>query len=160
MNQWRDDWRRHWRQHWGQYPHAWGGSWIAGSFLSLLLTIVSLVGLCAVLSLILTGSIFTFGLPAGMPLWVGIVLLFLIFHIIKWPLRVARHAAYYHGAVGPGYHYGAGSFLCGLFWWIAVFFFVMWIANHHSVRAHEVLDQVRHDAHVAVDQLRDWWNRP
>ena len=160
MGQWRDDWRQHWRQHWGQYPQGFGGSWIAGSFLSLLLTIVTLVGLCAVLSLILTGSVFTFGLPAGMPLWLGIVLLFLILHIIKWPLRVARHAAYYHGAIGPGYHYGAGSFLFGLLWWFAFLFFVMWVSNHHSVRAHEVLEQVRHQTHSAVDSLRDWWDRP
>jgi hypothetical protein len=34
------------------------------------------------------------------------------------------------------------------------------LANHHSVKAHEALEQVRHGAHEAVDSVRDWWNRP
>jgi phage shock protein PspC (stress-responsive transcriptional regulator) len=151
-------WSQDWRQHWGYSPHP-QGSWIAGSFISLLITIVSLVGLCAVLSLILTGSVFSFSLPAGMPLWAGIVLLFLIIHILKWPLRAARHSIYYNGAYGPGYR-GPGSFFCGTFWTIAIVLTIVWLANHHSPRTHEVLEQVRHESHQFVDSVRDWWNKP
>jgi phage shock protein PspC (stress-responsive transcriptional regulator) len=151
-------WRQNWRQHWGQHPQA-HDSWIAGSFLSLLITIVSLVGLCAVLSLIFTGSVFSFALPAGMPLWVGIILLFIIFHIIKWPLRAARYSVYYHGTGGPGY-WGACHFFTSTLVWLVALVALLVLANHHSVRVHEVLEQVRHQTHSAVDSLRDWWDRP
>jgi len=147
-------WRHDWGQRFGQpHPHD---SWIAGSFLSLLITIISIIGLCAVVSLVLTGSIFKYSLPAGVPLWMGIVFLFLLFHIIKWPLRVARHSVYYGG---PGY-WGAGSFFMGTFWWLAVLIFALWFASHHSPRAHEVLEQVRRESHQFVDSVREWWDKP
>jgi phage shock protein PspC (stress-responsive transcriptional regulator) len=151
-------WTRDWRQHWGPHPYA-HDSWIAGSFLSLLITIVTLLGLCAVVSLILTGSIFTYTLPAGMPLWMGIIFLFLIFHILKWPLQAARHSVLYHGSDGPGY-WGFPSFVAGIFWWLAILFTFMWVADHPTSKAHEVLEQVRHEAHRFVDSLRQWWDKP
>jgi phage shock protein PspC (stress-responsive transcriptional regulator) len=151
-------WRQDWRQHWGHPPYA-PGSWAAGSLLTLLITIVSVLGFCAVISLILTGSIFSFGLPAGMPLWMGIVLLCLIFHVIKWPLKAARHSVYYHGADGPAY-WGPHSFFCGTFWWLAIVLTIVWLANHHSSRTHEILEQFRHETHQFVDSVRDWWNKP
>jgi phage shock protein PspC (stress-responsive transcriptional regulator) len=154
MHQWGHDWR----QHWGHPPYP-PGSWVAGSFLGLLITIVSLVGFCAVMSLILTGSIFTYTLPAGVPLWMGIVLLFLIFHIIKWPLRAARYSVYHNGAGGP-WHWCPGSFFVGTFWWVAILVTAMWFARHHSPRAHEVLDQLRHEVHRLVDSVRAWWDSP
>jgi phage shock protein PspC (stress-responsive transcriptional regulator) len=152
-------WAQDWRQNWGKHPHPRHDSWIAGSFLGLLITIVCIVGTCAILSLIITGSVFGIALPAGMPLWVGIVLLFLIFHIIKWPLKAARYSVYYHGGGGPRY-WGGGGFCLGTVWWIAIIVTLVWFSNHHSVRAHEMLDQARHGTHQAVDSLRDWWNAP
>jgi phage shock protein PspC (stress-responsive transcriptional regulator) len=151
-------WRQNWRQHWGQHPHA-HDSWIAGSFLSLLITIVSLAGLCAILSLILTGSIFSFALPAGMPMWMGIILLFIIFQVIKWPLRAARYSVYYHGGDGPGY-WGACHFFTSTLVWLVALMALLVLANHHSVKAHELLEQVRHQTHSAVDSVREWWDRP
>ena len=151
-------WGQDWRKHWGGHPHWHGDSWIAGSFMTLLITIISIIGLCAVLSLIFTGSVFSFSLPAGMPLWVGIILLFLIFHIIKWPLKAARHSIYYHGE-GPGY-WAHGPFCGGTIFWIVAIVAIVWVANHHSVRAHEALDQLRHQAHSTVDSIRDWWDKP
>ena len=151
-------WSQGWRQHWGLQPHS-HDTWIAGSFLTLLITIVSVVGLCALLSLLLTGSIFTFSLPAGMPLWMAIILLLLIFQILKWPLKAARYSVYYHGTGGPGYC-GHGGFFFGTLWWVAILLIVIWVANHHSVRAHEVLDQLRHESHQFVDSVRDWWDKP
>lgn len=151
-------WSHDWRQHWGHPPYS-GDSWIAASFIGLLISIISIIGFCAVISLILTGSIFTFTLPAGIPLWMGIILLFLVLHVIKWPLRAARHSIYYHGAPGPVYG-GACGFFWGAFWWIAIVVSVLWFTNHHSVRAHEVLEQVRRDSHQFVDAVRDWWDKP
>jgi phage shock protein PspC (stress-responsive transcriptional regulator) len=154
-----NEWRQNWRQHWGQHPHAEPDSWIAGSFLSLLITVVSLVGLFAILSLVFTGSVFSFAPPSGMPLWMGILFLFLIFQIIKWPLKAARHSVYYHGGYGPGYCWH-GPFFGGTFVWLVALVALLWLANHHSPKAHELLEQARHQTHSAVDSLRDWWDRP
>ena len=154
-------WGQSWRQHWGHPNYEHHESWVAGSFVSLLLTIVSIVGFCAVMSLILTGSVFGFYLPYGIPLWMGIVLLFVIFHIIKWPLRVARHSIYYHshGDVGPRC-WGPRRFFGGVFWPIVIVLSIVWLSNRHSGRTHEVMEQARHQTHAMVDSLRDWWNRP
>jgi phage shock protein PspC (stress-responsive transcriptional regulator) len=154
---------RKWRWDWG---HQWGPSpanhehWFAASFLSLLITIVSLIGLCAVASLVLTGSVFTLGLPVGMPLWVGVVFLILIFHILKWPLKAARRATYYHYGVPYGPGRGIFSFAWCSVGWIVFILAVVWLANHSSPRSHEVLGQLRHEAHRAVDAVSDWWNKP
>ena len=150
-------WRQDWRHHWGHPPYA-PGSWAAGSLLTLLIVVISVLGCCAVVSLILTGSIFTFGLPAGMPLWMGIVLLFLIIHVIKWPLRAARHSVYCHGVDGPAYC--GPHFFFGTFWWVAIILSIVWFSNHHSTRAHEILEDARHQTHQFVDSVRDWWNKP
>ena len=154
-------WGQNWRNHWGHPGYDHHDSWIAGSFVTLLLTIISIIGFCAVMSLILTGTVFGFWLPYGIPLWMGIVLLFVIIHIIKWPLRVARHSIYYHGPGygGPAYG-GPRHFFCGIFWPIAIVLSILWLTNHHSGRAHEVLEEARHQTHTMVDSLRDWWNKP
>ncbi len=151
-------WSQDWRQHWGHPPHP-RGSWVAGSFVTLMITIISLVGFCAVLSLILTGAVFSFTLPAGMPLWMGIIVLFLIFHIVKWPLKAARHSIYYNGSDGPGYC-GPASFFWGSFWWVAIILTIVWLTHHHAAQTHEVLEQMRHESHQLVDSVRDWWNKP
>jgi phage shock protein PspC (stress-responsive transcriptional regulator) len=151
-------WSQDWRQHWAGHPDVHGGSWIAGSFLSLVISVVSVIGICAIVSLVLTGSVFSFGLPAGMPIWMGVILLFVIFRIIKWPLKAARYSVYYPGGVGPGYW--GGGFCFGTIWWIAIILTIVWFTNHHSSRAHEIVEQVRHETHHAVDSLRDWWDSP
>jgi phage shock protein PspC (stress-responsive transcriptional regulator) len=151
-------WSHDWRQHWGRPRHS-HESWVAGSFFSLLITIVSILGCCAILSLILTGSIFSYTLPAGMPLWVGIVFLFLIFQIIKWPLKAARHSMYYRGAEDPHY-WGPSMIFGGTFWWIAIIVTLVWFSGHHSARAHEMVEEARRQSHLFVDSIRDWWNKP
>jgi phage shock protein PspC (stress-responsive transcriptional regulator) len=148
-------WSQDWRQHFGLPPHE-PDSWIAGSFLTLLITIVSLAGLCALVSLVLTGSVFSLAPPAGMPLWLAIILLILIFQILKWPLKAARHSVYYNG---HGY-WGPGPFFFGTLWWGLAILALVWVFRHHPGRAHDVLDQVRHEAHRAIDSLRDWWDSP
>jgi phage shock protein PspC (stress-responsive transcriptional regulator) len=150
-------WGNNWRQHWGNpYPHD---SWIAGSFVSLLITIISILGVCAILSLIMSGSILTYSLPAGVPLWVGIVFLVLIIEVVKWPLKAARHSIYYNGVDGPRV-YGPCFFFGGTIWWIVAIVGIVWLTQHHSARTHEVLEQVRHETHQLVDSVRDWWNKP
>jgi hypothetical protein len=66
----------------------------AALFLALVLTIISLAT---------TAALFGWPLPAGLPLWLGIVLVVVLYNFFVWPLHALRRASYY--AVG-GHGYG------------------------------------------------------
>jgi len=65
--------------------------------------------LFATISLVSTGEIFGQALPPGVPLWVGLIFLFVAFRFIVWPLRAARHAFYYQAAIGRALDSSAAS---------------------------------------------------
>ena len=99
---WRQQFRHTMRQHrwWGPPPpvdsyrgHAWAG---------LLMPIFSLVNLAifvllalSILSLINTGALYGWPLPNDVPLWAGILVLVVLYHVATSPIRAARHASYY-----------------------------------------------------------------
>jgi phage shock protein PspC (stress-responsive transcriptional regulator) len=153
MRQNAEHWGQRWHQYWGP-AHPPGGSWFAAPFVGCMMAVVTLVCLLSFASLILTGAVFGIGLPAGVPLWAGLLFLFVFFRILKWPLAAMRHHAYYgHGYIGP-FHYLWHSFA-----WVALLFVCLWFADHHSVAAHDALLRARHEAHNTVNVLRDWWSR-
>ncbi len=151
---WRWGWHPHWSQ--GQAPHP--ASWAVGSFLGLILTVLSILCFVSVILLITKGSVLGIGLPAGMPLWVGIILVILLFKLIKWPLRAMRYGAYYGGCGSPGY---AGPFAC--MWhsigWIVLIVVFFWLADQHSAVAHDILEHLRRAAHHLVDAFTAWWDK-
>src|ERR1051326_7719356 len=71
---------------------------------SLLHGAIKLVWLCALVSVLATGGIFGVALPTGVPVWLGLILLMLIFGFVSWPLKIARRSMYYRasGAGGAG----------------------------------------------------------
>ncbi|MCK9360842.1 PspC domain-containing protein [Patescibacteria group bacterium] len=69
----------------------------ASPVLGLMSALLALVWIAALLSLITTGAIFGWMVPAGIPLWLAIVLLFIVFHMITGPLRGAAQSPYYGG---------------------------------------------------------------
>ena len=76
----------------------------------------------ALISLITQHTVFGWALPHGMPLWVGILILALLYFAISAPLKMVRHG----GHQAAGYHPGWGA-LHGLIWigFTALFF---WLA--------------------------------
>ena len=87
------------------------------------------------------------------------LILLVIFSILKLPLKIMRHAFYYHGGCGPGYM-GPGLHMWNSFFWLALFILILWLADRHSVHAHEAVEHLRSASHRVVDALRDWWNKP
>jgi phage shock protein PspC (stress-responsive transcriptional regulator) len=156
MHQNAEQWRQNWHQQWAgrQPPHP--GWWLALPVLTLLSVLLTLLCVASIASLVLTGAVFGFFMPSGIHLWLGILILIVVFSILKWPLRVMRHAYYYHGC-GPGYP-GPCLHPFTSLTWLAVLAIVLLVANHHSPGVHETLVGMRHEARHVVDSLRDWWN--
>jgi hypothetical protein len=90
-------------------------------------------------------------LPLEVPLWVGLLVIFLAYNAISWPLHAARRASYY--AVG-GYHYGmlaAGDGALRLGFAILL----GWVAYHTVPEVHDLVNALP----GFIDVLRATWDR-
>lgn len=95
----RHEWKRQWkdwkrrekesRRAWRREQRAWRGP--AAPILGLIAGALGLLWIFALISLVTTGMLFGWMLPAGIPLWLAIVLLFFFYHAVTGPLQVARH---------------------------------------------------------------------
>ena len=96
--------------------------------------------LFAAISLLATGQVLGWGLPAGVPAWAGILALVAVYAIVTVPLRAARYASY--EALGPR----RGWFV---FWdgvlWVALVILAWWAAAHHVPGVSEFFQHLFHD---------------
>ncbi|MDB5238618.1 MAG: hypothetical protein JWM46_888 [Candidatus Kaiserbacteria bacterium] len=89
---WKND-RRMWKK-FQNHPEPSGTRHIFG----LLSVILAVVWIVALLGLITSGTVFGLMLPATVPLWVAIVILFVLFHAVTGPLQSGRG---HHGYSDP-----------------------------------------------------------
>jgi phage shock protein PspC (stress-responsive transcriptional regulator) len=151
-------WRRAMRERARSWAHAWtpppppaGPIGYFGRVLAgLLLVVFSLVGaaltiafVVAVISLATTGGVLGWAPPAGIPFWLAIVILALVFGAVSAPFTALRDAS--HAAVtGAPRYYGHG---CGVFPLI-VLALVCWYAYVHIPSAHAAIDGVNAQAQL------------
>ncbi len=110
---WKRQWRRQrreWRRHvrpltgrwWGtpaapRYPASYGGQLLAGVMLPVL-TIVRTglfwIWICVIASLFSTNALFGEPVPADVPFWVVMLIAFMTYLAIAWPLQAAKRASY------------------------------------------------------------------
>ena len=103
----------------------------------------------ALVSLIAQQTVFGWALPHGMPLWVGILVLALLYFAISTPLKMIRHG----GQQAAGYHPGWAA-LHGLMWLgFTVLFF--WIAYTVFPGVHELVDQLMWAADLTVSNISE-----
>ncbi|HZZ59230.1 MAG TPA: PspC domain-containing protein [Opitutaceae bacterium] len=135
------------RQNWGQWPAspAFPGAWVVLKALEILFVILLL--------LVLFHHGFWgwwtwhFG---GMPWWLAIVILVLVFELIRLPFKAA---AFW----GPGYgrwHSPLESLLSLLF-----FAFLIWLLNRHVPAFHQFLSQIPDFLRYMADSIHTWWVR-
>ena len=103
--QWQRNWGRHWQQHMAQPPQ---GAMAAGAppinglghvLAGISLPVVAVVNaamfvawILVMMSAAMTMTIFGWPLPAELPLWGSLLILFAIYVVFTAPLRAARHA--------------------------------------------------------------------
>jgi phage shock protein PspC (stress-responsive transcriptional regulator) len=149
-------WSGNWHRYWSQHPQS-AGSWVALPFLGLVKMIVTLVWLYATVSLVASGAAFGVALPVGIPLWVGVIALFVVFRFIVWPLKAARYALHFNAGHISYWPRGAMHGFVDSFVWLGMLAVLIWFADHYVPQAHEALQNLPPAVHHATDQLREWW---
>lgn len=155
MNAHAQTWQHNWQSSWGQHPGAYRGLSFTFALLTLVTVAVTLAWAAAMYSLAVKGSVLGIGLPAGMPVWVGFVVLFLVFHFAMWPLRATRHAL--AGGWYGGSRTGGCSGPTDAIAWLVFLGFCVWLADRYVPHAHEAIMNVPPTLHRAADALREWW---
>ncbi|HYJ40868.1 MAG TPA: PspC domain-containing protein [Steroidobacteraceae bacterium] len=165
---WRREWRRqqrHWNRQWHQMSEqvrqataqaAPQMGTTARAIMSIFLPIAAIVGavlfvvwILAMLSLVTQHTVFGWGLPHGMPLWVGLLVLVLVYFAISAPLKAIRHG----GREAAGSHPGWGA-LHGLMWMgFTVLFF--WLAYTFFPGVRELVDQLMWAADLTVSNISE-----
>jgi len=150
-------WAPPWQQNWPQHPPSVFGPVFIAPLLSILLFALLLAVIYAIYSLVTVHAVLGVALPAGMPLWVGILLLVILYQLITWPVKAARYACYY-----PGRYYGPCGPWGGLFGSLIGLFFLafgIWSLDRHVPEFHEWLVQLPTLLQHFGDTVRVWWVR-
>jgi phage shock protein PspC (stress-responsive transcriptional regulator) len=167
-HRWHREWRRQQRHMSRQFRHmneqlrqsaesvAPNMSSAARGIMAVFLPIAAIIGavlfvgwILALFSLITQHTVFGWGLPHGMPLWVGILLLVLVYFAISAPLKAVRHG----GRNAAGNHPGWGA-LHGLMWigFTALFF---WLAYTFFPGVRELVDNLMWAADLTVSNISE-----
>jgi phage shock protein PspC (stress-responsive transcriptional regulator) len=150
-HQWADNWHRHWAQHGPPFF----GAWFLAPVFGLLSAALVLVMVFGIISILLHGAFLGFGVPAGMPHWVAIIIFIFVLQFVFWPLKAMRHALYY--GYGPPYYHPFVHFWNAVFG-IAMIVFVVWLFSHHPAQVHEAIHNLGHELRAAFESFRDWLN--
>lgn len=144
-------WRHNWNQAWAAHP----GAGLALPIMSLLHGVLVIAWLCTLISLLSTGAIFGIALPAGVPVWVAVIVLMFAYGMLVWPLKAARRAFYFGAAPGAPF---ALFCLMDAVIWIAVVGVLLWLALHYFPQARDAVQNIPAVVHDMVNTIRDWWH--
>lgn len=103
----------------------------------------------SLISLVTQHTVFGWALPHGIPLWVGIVALAMLYIAISTPVRMIRHG----GQQAAGYHPGWGAFH-GLMW-IGFVVLLFWVAYTYLPGVREVVDSLMWAANLTASTISE-----
>ncbi|HVS51034.1 MAG TPA: PspC domain-containing protein [Opitutaceae bacterium] len=158
MRGWRASFRREMRMHaasaWG--PPAGGpGIGLTLPLLSALQGAISILWLCAIVSVVATGTLFGAALPVSVPVWLVVVVLILAFGILKWPIKAARRACYYGwGGTGSAWRL---VLLVEAMVWLALLGILLSLMCRFLPQLLDAARNLPGVIHEAVNNIRDWW---
>ena len=149
-----DQWQHNWHSYWAEHAPVHPGMVFALPLLSLLHGAATILWICALISLLATGSVFGLAPAAGVPVWVAALLLFMVYGTLTWPLKAARRACY-RGFGRPMWAWSF-VFLLDAVVWLAIVAALLWLAVQYSPELREAIRSIRPLAHQAVHDIRAW----
>jgi phage shock protein PspC (stress-responsive transcriptional regulator) len=162
--EWRRQWRRQqreWRQRWapGAVPLYAPSPVMAGLIpvFALAQMALFLVTMAMLISIVNTGAVFTWPLPADVPVWAAALILLIAYQIMVAPLRAVRHWGLYAagGAVDPA----SVAFWNAVVWLIGLAF-AIWLASDHIPEIRTFLQRVPDLVRDFAWAVRDLFNKP
>ena len=150
-------WQRHWQCYWAEHPCLETGWGLALPFLTLFNAALALALIVTTVSLLTNGTMAGQGLPQGTPVWLAVFVLFIVYNLVVWPLKAARHAFYYHGIFGarPGPRVMVS--LWDTFIWLAFVGVLLWLAREHFPQVQTAVHNIPSVFHDAIDSVQHWW---
>jgi phage shock protein PspC (stress-responsive transcriptional regulator) len=151
-HQWRYNWHSYWARHAPYHP----GMGFALPFLSLLQGMATVLFLCALISLLATGTVFGLVLSASVPVWVVALLLLIAYGTLVGPLKLARRSCYW--GLGQSRWAWPFAFFLDAIIWLAVVFALLWLAIHFFPELRDAIHGVPSVMHQAADDIWMWWH--
>lgn len=160
-------WRRRWRQQQRQWRrHGWSpGAPVAHGqpgWAAVVVPTFALVHLALfvtmttmMISLVNTGAILRWPLPAGVPLWAGVLILLVAYQVVVAPIRGVQQWSWHWRAEGQAPWY---AFWHAVIWLIGMAF-VVWIASNHLPEIREFLQRLPPLVREFADAIRDIFAR-
>ncbi len=157
----RREWKRQWR---GQgEPWAWTpapmapptyGSRLAAGMTMPILTAINAVifwgGLFAILSLLRKGDVYGMRMPEGVPIWIGVIIVFVLMQAIGAPLEAARRAGYQTlGGANAGWFAAWDGLLA-----VGFGILVLWFGYNHMPEIRDALTHLPDIWHNFIDSFR------
>jgi hypothetical protein len=161
-------WRRHWRQqqrHWRRY--GWGPGvppppYVrapAGVVLPPIFALAHFALFAAtaavIVSLVNTGAILDWHLPKDVPVWAGVLGVFVTYQLVASPIRAAHRWSWPpHTQAQAGWY----AFWNAVIWLLGVAF-VVWVASDHLPEIREFLHRMPDVAREFGEDMRDFFSR-
>lgn len=152
-----DKWRQNWSCYWGEQSPVHPGMGFALPFLSLLNAVATILFLCALVSVLSTGSVFGRPLPGNLPEWGAAVILLLLYGILTGPLKMARKVCY-RGMGQRGWSWSF-FFLLDAVIWLVVAAVLLCLAVHYFPQVRDAFQSLPSLINQAVDAFRAWWSQ-
>jgi phage shock protein PspC (stress-responsive transcriptional regulator) len=165
----RREWKRRFkwemRAHARQWRHQWwgGGPKVpmpphVGATLPLLSSlqgVITILWICALVSVLSSGSVFGLDLPSNVPVWLAVILLCILYGVLEGPLKMARHAC--HWSLGQSRGAWPVIFLVDAVIWVAVMLVLFCLAFHFFPELRAAIHGLPALFHQATHDIRAWW---
>lgn len=164
---WKRQFKRDLRAVAGQWRSSWHGALTPPApvhpglgftlpLLSLLQGVLSVVWVCAIISLLATGAVFGLALPANVPVWVAALLLLIVYGILAAPVKAARRMCRW--SLGQPQWAWPFVFLADALVWLILVVVLLWLGAHFFPDVREAIQSLPKLLHEAADDIRNWWH--
>ena len=137
-------------------PPSYGAHVLAGAFTPVLIVLgvaLFFAFATATISLLLTGRVLQWSPPSDLPLWAGVLILFLFYQLIAWPLHAARRATHMVLARGSAPRLGLEGVVGFAFGLLC-----LWFVYQEVPAVHDFLRDIPGASRTMFENLRDSWH--